>query len=310
MLITLILLSIALILQTIYIMYYKNQIKDIGGQLSFISKHNSFKFIQTQIKPKEIHQLITLCNTLLRDQRELNQEYLKKNEEINATIVNLSHDIRTPLTSLDGYFQLARRSEDDKEKNQYILMAQTRIKQIITLVDELFLYTKLQNPEYVLELESIDIVNMLKGRLFSFIDDFSQIGYEPDINLPESSIYINGNGSALERVSENIIKNYLLHGEGALTIHYQEKQNEMVIHFTNSLKHSQLINFDKIFTRFYKEDSSRTNHSSGLGLSIVKSLMEKMNGYVHAELKDNQFRISVAFIKTEKEDDYARTGSA
>ncbi|WP_051359520.1 sensor histidine kinase [Paucisalibacillus globulus] len=310
MLIALLLLSIALIIQSLYLMYYKSQIKDIGKQLSFISEHNSFKFIQTQIKPKEIHQLINLCNTMLRNQRELNQEFLKKNEEINAAIVNLSHDIRTPLTSLDGYLQLAERSKDYKEKTQYIMMAQTRIRQIITLVDELFLYTKLQNPEYVLELESIEIVNMLKGRLFSFIDEFSQIGYEPDINLPESPIFINGNESALERVSENIIKNYLLHGEGALSIHYEDKKSEVVFHFTNLLKQSQLINFDKIFTRFYKEDSSRTNHSSGLGLSIVNSLMEKMNGSVHAEWKDNQFCIRVTFVKTERKDEYERTGSA
>ncbi|WP_100012994.1 sensor histidine kinase [Lentibacillus sediminis] len=301
MLIALILLSIALIIQTVYILYYKNQIKDIGNQLAFISKHNSFKFIQTQIKPKEIYQLINLCNTILRNQRELNQEFIKKSEEINATIVSLSHDIRTPITSLDGYLQLAERSEDVTEKTQYVTMAQTRIKQITTLVDELFLYTKLQNPDYTLELEPIDISNVLKRHLFSFIDEFSQSGDEPDFILPESPIYITGNESALERVCENILRNYFVHGKGVLTIRYEEKEKEVLFHFTNLLKRSEPIDPGKIFTRFYKEDTSRTNHSSGLGLSIVKSLMEKMNGDVHAELKDNQFIISVAFTKTEKE---------
>ncbi|UJL45422.1 HAMP domain-containing histidine kinase [Virgibacillus sp. NKC19-16] len=301
MLIALILLSVALIIQTIYLLYYKKQIKDIGNQLSFISKHNSFKFIQTQIKPKEISRLIDLCNTLLRNQRELNQEFIKKSEEINATIVSLSHDIRTPITSLDGYLQLAKRSEDVKEKTQYVMLSQTRIKQIITLVDELFLYTKLQNPDYTLELEPIDISNVLKRRLFSFLDEFSRNGDEPDFILPESSIYIAGNESSLERVCENIIRNYFLHGDGALTIRYEEKENEVLFHFTNLLKRSESIDFARIFTQFYKEDPSRTNHSSGLGLSIVKSLMEKMNGHVYAELKGEGFRISLAFDKTEKE---------
>ncbi|PAV28115.1 hypothetical protein CIL05_18590 [Virgibacillus profundi] len=300
MLVALLLLAAAFIIQTVYIMYYRKQIRDIGNQLSFISKHNSFKFIQTQIKPKEISRLIDLCNTLLRNQRELNQEFIKKSEEINATIVSLSHDIRTPITSLDGYLQLAKRSEDFKEKTQYVVMAETRIKQINTLVDELFLYTKLQNPDYSLELEPIDIMNVLKRCLFSFIEAFSRNGDEPNLNLPESSIYIRGNESALERVYENIIRNYFLHGKGVLTIRYEEKENEVLFHFTNLLKQSQLINFDKIFTRFYKEDPSRTNHSTGLGLSIVKSLIDKMNGSVHADLKGNQFCISVALIKTEK----------
>ncbi|MBO0994420.1 sensor histidine kinase [Bacillus sp. SD088] len=297
MLIALILLSIALIIQTAYLIYYKSQVKDIGNQLAFISEHDSFKFIQTQIKPKEIYRLIDLCNRLLRNQRKQNQAFIKKSEEINETIVSLSHDIRTPLTSLDGYLQLADRSENSKEKTHYITMAQTRMKQIITLVDELFLYTKLQNPDYSLELESIDIMNILKKRLFFFIEEFSKNSTAPDFDLPESPVYIMGDRNALERVYENIIRNYFSHGEGNLIIHYEENQNEVRLRFHNLLNQRQLINFNKIFTRFYKEDSSRSNPSSGLGLSIVKSLVEKMNGYAHADLIDNQFCISVVFRK-------------
>lgn len=301
MLITVILISIALIIQTIYLIYYKSQIKDIGTQLAFISKHDSFKFIQTQIKPKEIYQLIDVCNTLLRNQRKQNQEFIKKSEEINETIVSLSHDIRTPLTSLDGYLQLADRSENKKEKTHYVSMAQTRIKQIIVLVDELFLYTKLENPDYNLELEQVDIINLLNKRLFFFIDDFTQNSTEPDLTLPESPVYILGNENALERIYENIIKNYFLHGEGTLSIRYEEKQHEALLHFINVLKETELVNFNKIFTRFYKEDAARSKPTSGLGLSIVQSLVEKMNGYVHAELQENRFCISVKFTKNQKE---------
>ncbi|GAB2569519.1 sensor histidine kinase [Gracilibacillus alcaliphilus] len=299
MLIALILVSVIFMLQTIYFMYYKSQVKDIGEQLSFISKHHSFKFIQTQIKPKEIYQLIDVCNTLLRNQREQNQAFIRKNEEINETIVSLSHDIRTPLTSLDGYLQLAKRSENIKETTHYVTMAQTRIKQIITLVDELFLYTKLQHMDYQLKLKSMDLINMLKRRLFFFIDEFAKNGTEPHLDLPESPVYIIGNESALERVYENILRNYFLHGEGGLTIRYEEKQQEVVLHFSNLLKQNELINFNQIFTRFYKDDPSRSKPSSGLGLSIVKSLIEKMNGSVYAELMNNQFCLSVVFTKTE-----------
>ena len=245
--------------------------------------------------------MIDLCNVLLRKQRELNQEFNQKNEEINATIVSLSHDIRTPLTSLDGYLQLAVRSEDIQEKSQYVGMAQSRTKQIITLVDELFLYTKLQSQDYILELASVDVMHVLKRCMFSFIDELSGNNHEPNIILPESSIYMIGNESALKRVFENIIRNYLLHGEGALTIRYEEKEDEIFVHFSNFLGKSHLISFDKIFNRFYKEDPSRTTDSSGLGLSIVKSLMEKMNGSVQAELEGNQFQISIVFNKTGKE---------
>ncbi|WP_152656575.1 sensor histidine kinase KdpD [Oceanobacillus sp. CFH 90083] len=302
MLIALTIVSLAFLVQTIYLIYYKNQIKDISDQLAFISKHDSFKFIQTQIKPKEIYQLTDICNTLLRNQRKQNQEFIKKSEEINETIVSLSHDIRTPLTSLVGYLQLAERSDNKKEITHYVTMAQTRIKQIITLVDELFLYTKLENPDYHLELEQTDIINALNKRLFFFIDDFTQIGMEPDLTLPESPVYIMGNENALERIYENVIKNYFLHGEGTFTVRYEENQQESRLDFSNLLKESELVNFNKIFTRFYKEDASRSKPTSGLGLSIVKSLVEKMNGRVHAELEENRFCISVIFTKMPREE--------
>jgi len=306
MVVLLITLSILLIIVTVYLLYYKSQIKEIGNQLSFISEHYSFKFIQTQIKPKEISQLIELCNMLLNNQRELNQQFIRRNEEINETIVSLSHDIRTPLTSLDGYLQLAERTEDMQEKKHYITQAQSRTERINILVDELFLYTKLENKEYELDLETIDIVNVLKKRLLTFIDEFSRIGCEPIISFPESSIFVIGNGSAIERVFENIIKNYFLHGEGAMTIRYEEREHEVRLHFINIMKEGKSINLNNIFTRFYKEDASRTNQSSGLGLSIVKSLMDRMDGYVIADIVEKQFCLSLAFKKTYGEKDHGR----
>ncbi|MFA1821894.1 sensor histidine kinase [Virgibacillus oceani] len=294
-------LSLLLIIVTSYLLYYKSQIKEIGNQLAFISKHHSFKFIQSQIKPKEISHLIDVCNRLLHNQRELKQQFIHKNEEINTTIVSLSHDIRTPLTSLDGYLQLAERIEDTRERNHYIKQAQSRMDQINGLVDELFLYTRLENKDYVLDLESIDIANALKKSLLGFFNDFSQSGVEPNIDLPESPVYISGNSSAIDRVFENIIKNYFFHGEGELNIWYEERKHEVRLHFQNALKEGKSIDLHHIFTRFYKEDVSRTGHSSGLGLYIVKSLMERMQGDVTADMERSQFCLRLVFNKNDRE---------
>ncbi|MHA6253180.1 sensor histidine kinase [Oceanobacillus sp. CAU 1775] len=297
MLVIVILLSRLLILQLIYILYYKRQIKDVGDQLAFVFKNDSLKFIQTQIKPKELSRLIDLCNAMLQQKRELNRDFIQKSEEINTTIVSLSHDIRTPITSLDGYLQLAKGTEEQTVKAKYIELAESRIKQINTLVDELFLYTKLQNPDYSLEIEPLAIVNVLKKSLFSFIDDFAQIEMEPNLKVRESIIEIAANRIGLERVFENIIKNYFVHGVGELHIADEEDEGNIHIHFTNKLKTNSQLDYNKIFTRFYKEDLSRTAQSSGLGLSIVKSLTEKMNGEVKGELKDNLFCITLSFPK-------------
>src|SRR5690606_29069316 len=106
-----------------------------------------------------------------------------------------------------------------------------------------------------------------------------------------------GNEHALERVFENILGNYLLHGAGRLAIGYEASEDGLKIYFSNPLKDTKSVRMDKIFTRFYKDDPSRTVHSSGLGLSIVKSLMEKMNGSANAELVGETFCISITFSK-------------
>ncbi|UQZ35435.1 hypothetical protein C2I18_19045 [Paenibacillus sp. PK3_47] len=295
-------LAAALIVQTVYLLNYKSQIKHISSQLSFIMKHNSLKFIETQLKPKEIDSLIHECNELLNRQRAVDQQFIRKNEEINATITSLSHDIRTPLTSLDGYLQLALRAEILQDKNQYVTLAKSRIQQIIKLVDGLFLYTKLQNPGFVLELKSLDVMEVLKQNLFRFIDDFSRTGYEPELWLPESSVPVEGDIHAVERVFTNIIGNYFRHGEGPLTVAHEESQDTFCIRFTNPLKAGSRVDIEQVFTRFYKEDPARTAHSSGLGLSIVKALMDKMNGHTEAECTGGTFSVSTVFRKRVKED--------
>jgi len=300
MLIAVILLSAALIVLSVYLFYYKLQINDISSQLSFIIKHDSFKFVQTQIRPKEIYRLVEQCNMLLTKQRELNKQFTMKNEEINQTIVSLSHDIRTPLTSLGGYLQLAERTDHLADKSRYLTLALTRKDQIVSLVEQLFFYTKLQNPEYTLELGSLNVIDVLHKRLFFFFDEFTRKNCEPILYVPDSSVYIVGNPNALDRVFENIVSNYFLHGDGPFSIHFEEKHNQVIISFSNKLRQDNTVQANKSFTRFYKDDPSRTVHSSGLGLSIVKSLMEKVNGSAEVSLEGEQFSIRTTFVKVEK----------
>ncbi|MFD2880119.1 sensor histidine kinase [Paenibacillus rhizoplanae] len=185
-------LLLLLIGQTIYLLNYRRQVSQISSQLSFIMEHESRKLVATQLKPREIGRLVRKCNNLLSRQRAMGEQFSRKNQEMNLAITSLSHDIRTPLTSLDGYLQLALRTEAEQEKGRYVALAQSRIQQIIKLVDELFLYTKLQNPEYSLELQPVDVMEVLKRNLFTFIDAFAGSESEPELRLPEYSPRVMG----------------------------------------------------------------------------------------------------------------------
>ncbi|WP_238653480.1 sensor histidine kinase [Paenibacillus piscarius] len=294
-------LVLLLIAQNIYLLNYRRQVQQISSQLSFIMEHESRKQIVTQLKPKEISRLVRECNNLLSRQTAMGEQFSRKNQEMNLAVTSLSHDIRTPLTSLDGYLQLALRTEAGQEKERYVRLAQSRIQQIIKLVDGLFLYTRLQNPEYELELRPVDVVEVLKRNLFTFIEDFTRSGEEPELRLPEQPVLIMAEQNAAERIFTNLLGNYFMHGEGSLTVEAEDKQDKFCIRFTNRLKAGSSVDTEKIFTRFYREDPSRTRHSSGLGLSIVKALMVKMNGNVSASSASGTFTIHIEFAKAGKE---------
>lgn len=287
--------------QTVFLLNYRRQVKQISSQLSFIMEHDSRKQVVTQLKPKEIGRLVQDCNNLLSRQSAMGEQFSRKNQEMNLAVTSLSHDIRTPLTSLDGYLQLALRTEAEQEKERYVRLAQSRIQQIIKLVDGLFLYTRLQNPEYELELQPVDVVEVLKRNLFTFIEDFTRTGEEPELRLPDQPVLVMAEQNAAERIFTNLLGNYFMHGEGSLTIEAEDKQNTLCIRFTNRLKAGSNVDTEKIFSRFYREDPSRTRHSSGLGLSIVKALMEKMNGGASANSASGTFTIHLEFAKAGKE---------
>jgi signal transduction histidine kinase len=307
MLAALLIVSLLLVLQTGCGLYYRRQIRDVGRQLDFIGKHDSFKLITTQLQSRELSRLVESCNELLRERRAQNQRFIQKNEEIHETIASLSHDIRTPLAALDGYLQLAERAEPVPERAEqsshradYVRLARSRIKGMSKLIEELFLYTKLQNPDYRLELSTVDAAELLRHSLVVQLEPIAATGYEPDLALPSQALVV-GQAHAIERVFGNVLSNYVHHGEGRLTIHSRETESEWEFMFANPLPPGRTIDAERLFQRFYKADPARSEQTSGLGLTIVQSLVQKMKGSVRAEQHDQQFCLWIRWPKKREE---------
>lgn len=309
MLVALLIVSLLLVLQTGYGLYYRSQIGDIGRQLDFVGEHDSFKLITTQLQSREMSRLVESCNELLRERRALNQRFIQKNEEIRETIASLSHDIRTPLAALDGYLQLAERAEPALEQDEqaaervdYVRLARSRIKQMAKLIEELFLYTKLQNPDYRLELSTVDAAELLRHSLIVQLEPIAATGFEPELKLPGQALVV-GQAHAIERVFENVLSNYVQHGEGRLSIHCRETDREWEFEFANPLPPGRTIDEERLFQRFYKADPARSEMTSGLGLTIVQSLVQKMQGSVRAVQLDRQFCLRIRWPKQQGEEE-------
>lgn len=270
----------------------KRQVKDICRQLAFIRKHDSNKRLGNDMRILGFNKLTDEMNAFVDDQKERRAVYLKKEQTISETYTNLSHDIRTPLTSLDGYFQLLHESDNEADKVRYIGIIQERIDSLNSMLEELFTFTKLKSDNYVLEMGKCNLTEILKKSILSYYDEWSNAGMTPVIELPDEALYVNANEVALKRVIQNIIKNVLVHGKNEIQIQLRTTEEKKVeLRISNPVEHPEEIDASQVFERFYKADKARSKNSNGLGLAIAYELVQKMDGEIYAKVQGDVFSI-------------------
>lgn len=284
-----------IILQSIIMWKYQRQVKDICRQLAFLMKHDSNMLIHREFGLGGIGMLSDRLNDLLELRRKEKQYYQEKETLIADTYTNLSHDIRTPLTSLDGYFQLMEACENVEEQRRYLNIIHERIHSLNEMLEELFMFTKLKNESYRLELTSCCINRILKETVFSYYDDWVRREIQPDIQITEEQLYIDGNKQGLSRIIQNVIKNGLDHGEKKIRIVLKREQNQAVLRISNQVIASEKIDIEHVFDRFYKADAARSKTSTGLGLSIAREFVRRMNGEIGAKIEENEFIVEMSF---------------
>ena len=284
-----------IILQSIIMWKYQRQVKDICRQLAFLMKHDSNMLIHREFGLGGIGMLSDRLNDLLELRRKEKQYYQEKETLIADTYTNLSHDIRTPLTSLDGYFQLMEACENVEEQRRYLNIIHERIHSLNEMLEELFMFIKLKNESYRLELTSCCINRILKETVFSYYDDWVRREIQPDIQITEEQLYIDGNKQGLSRIIQNVIKNGLDHGEKKIRIVLKREQNRAVLRISNQVTASEQIDIEHVFDRFYKADAARSKTSTGLGLSIAREFVRRMNGEIGAKIEENEFIVEMSF---------------
>ena len=284
-----------IILQSIIIWKYQRQVKDICRQLAFLMKHDSNMLIHREFGLGGLGMLSDRLTDLLELRRKEKRYYQEKETLIADTYTNLSHDIRTPLTSLDGYFQLMEACENVEEQRRYLNIIHERIHSLNEMLEELFMFTKLKNESYRLELTSCCINRILKETVFSYYDDWVRREIQPDIQITEEQLYIDGNKQGLSRIIQNVIKNGLDHGEKKIRIVLKREQNRAVLRISNQVIASEQIDIEHVFDRFYKADAARSKTSTGLGLSIAREFVRRMNGEIGAKIEENEFIVEMSF---------------
>lgn len=238
--------------------------------------------------------MLALCgklNEILRQGQQKKIQYEKSEKQLKQNITNLAHDIRTPLAGASGYVQLARECREQEQQAYYLEAAEGRLKELGDMLEELFLFSKLTGADFELSMREIQVLPLLGDCLVGMYQQFEEKGISPEVLFDSEQFCVRADEECLSRIFHNLIRNALLHGMGNLKITQKDQQ----LFFENALSETSRPDPEQIFEKFYKADSARRKGSSGLGLFIVKELMEKMNGNVKAELAENSLCIILSF---------------
>lgn len=285
---------------------YRRHISEIWHQLKFIIREKTNLRLSDVATYKELQYLQTEINLLLDKNRKHMLEAEQKQTAFLETITHLSHDIRTPLTSLDGYFQLLLAAETEAERAEYSKIISDRIDSLRKILEALFTYARLQDPTYQMEFESFDLTSLVRNTLFSFYEQIKEQADDPLIDLPENQILITNNAEAIQRILQNVINNALVHGVKITKVSLQttkhknqesdvRKEQQIAAQFVceNEINASDDLDIEQVFERFYQADASRSSHTTGLGLTIANSLGKAIGADLNVTLQDNIFRFEL-----------------
>ena len=278
-----------------YLFFMKMELRRIKKELDLVLSRKTNGLVHTEFTSKEIHDLVECINTHLTEIKSKESKLERKNANFVKMIRNISHDLRTPLTSSLGYVSLMLESDiTEQEKIKNLKIVEERLKRLSELIDSFFEFSKILSNDQIIELDEINLVAVVEKAISNHYEDFSKDNRMIDFKTNKRKIKIKSNEVMLIRVFDNLIRNAYKHSNGNLDIEINQNNDKVKIKFINDLLYNDL-DVDRIFDEFYTVDISRTKGNTGLGLAIAKEFVEQLKGKIKADKKNNKLIITIIF---------------
>ena len=278
-----------------YLFFMKMELRRIKKELDLVLSRKTNGLVHTEFTSKEIHDLVECINTHLTEIKSKESKLERKNANFVKMIRNISHDLRTPLTSSLGYVSLMLESDiTEQEKIKNLKIVEERLKRLSELIDSFFEFSKILSNNQIIELDEINLVAVVEKAISNHYEDFSKDNRMIDFKTNKRKIKIKSNEVMLIRVFDNLIRNAYKHSNGNLDIEINQNNDKVKIKFINDLLYNDL-DVDRIFDEFYTVDISRTKGNTGLGLAIAKEFVEQLKGKIKADKKNNKLIITIIF---------------
>lgn len=266
----------------------KQEVKELPIRASFGSR------LSLDFRAQVLMDLVDELNQMIDAFEAKNHQAKQMEENVKVSIAGLSHDLRTPLTSINGYVQLLNETTDEAKKTQYLSTIEHSIKRLIEMTDNFYDLARIETNQKKIALSSIFLPNLVEEVFLTFYEQFEEKKIELHFSKQTIDRQIIADKLMLMRVIQNIIQNIIRYAKSKAIISYEHEGNDLIFIVKNDIKQDSKVAIEKVFMRFYTEVTSRTNtETSGLGLYLSKRLVEKMNGKMNAELDGNWFIVKI-----------------
>ncbi|HPI99774.1 MAG TPA: HAMP domain-containing sensor histidine kinase [Enterococcus sp.] len=268
--------------------YRQMQLRHIISELHYIAEGNYDHRIPFELRG-DLNRVVSSINGLVDSTVAAIEEERKIEKSKDELITNVSHDIRTPLTSIIGYLGLIedRQYHSEEDLLKYTHTAYVKAKQMKSLVDDLFEYTKVRQPSMPVNLIKFDMVQLVEQLAADFELEASKKGIDVQTVARPTQIIMDGDTEKLVRVFNNLLTNALKYGKGAtkIVMEVEKVGTEVVITVKNNGKMIPKRALDSLFDRFYRVEESRSQETggTGLGLAIAQSIVALHGGYIYAK---------------------------
>ncbi|WP_247951257.1 sensor histidine kinase [Streptococcus cristatus] len=216
----------------------------------------------------------------------------QEKKTLDMAISNIAHDIRTPLTIASGYTQQLLKDADKDQMDQQLQKIADNLGMVSRRLEALMEYRRLMEGAIRPSLQRVDLSQLVTQQLFAYYDAFQQAGIDLDVALSEN-LLLETDSDIFDRIVQNMLSNVLKHGRETASISLKKEGQKVIFQVKNKVQ-KPILHLDKLTNRFYSENLSSSEESSGLGLYITQQLVEILGGDLTIQAEDDWFELIVA----------------
>lgn len=272
----------------------KANIREITKELKKTRDADYDRQLRVTLNDRDMEELAKELNLNLDHQKELKLKEESAKKQLEQSVADIAHDLRTPLTVVKGNLQMLASEKLSDEGRQYLEVSSRKAETLKNMVDEFFELSVLESDAQMPELKRIDIVEFLVQFIIDHESMIRDKGLTPDIDLPDKSVFIEANEELMVRVFSNLLANICKYAKESFRISVSAEERKVIL--SNRIVSHDEIDTTHIFDRTYRADKARREGSAGLGLYIAKLLMEKQKGNIIADISDGEIHFILSFI--------------